>query len=74
MAPDLKSIVDQIQTQISELQKQLDEIQAECNHPRENMIIKNINPTGASVVRKICGKCGAHVGFPSSSELDEWIN
>lgn len=73
MVPDLKEIVDEIQTQISKLQNQLEEIQSECNHPLEDVIIKNINPTGASKVRKICGRCNAHVGFPTSSELDEWV-
>jgi hypothetical protein len=72
MVPSLSSQVDQIKTQILELQKQLDKIQTSCNHPREGVIIKNLNPMGTSHIRKICGTCGAAVGFPNSTEIKKW--
>ena len=69
---EIKDQAVKLEQKIKDSTKELEEIQKECLHPEESQIIKNINPTGSSHIRKVCDLCG-HVGrYPNQDELDLW--
>lgn len=69
---DIKSKIESIELQIKNLTFELNSIRAICKHPEEKIIIKDINPSGTSEFRKVCGVCGTPLGWPTSKEILDW--
>lgn len=73
MEEDLKSKVDNLQSQISMLNLELAAIQKLCKHPKEYESIRNSNPGGTFIMRKMCDICQSVIGYPSQDDMDKLL-
>lgn len=71
---DIKSKIEAIELNIKTLQIELNAIRSICKHPKDHIIIKDVNPSGISKFKKVCGICGQPIGWPSSDEMSEWTS
>lgn len=69
----IKKQATELEKSIKEKVKELQEVQSSCNHPEESIKIKDMNPGGASDIRRYCDLCGHLLGYPTKKELDDWI-
>jgi len=60
---------NQLQTDISKLQKELDDLQDDCDH--EETIVKQV-PGGG--VRKCCTICNRELGYPTQQETKNYLH
>lgn len=51
------------------LQKEIEEFQSNCHHKS-----KSIKTLKNGDIRKVCDICEQELGYPSKSELDDWLN
>ena len=61
---------NQIQSDISKLEKELTDLQDDCDHADE--VIKQIPGTGG--VKKYCKFCNKKLGYPSPQELENYLH
>jgi len=69
----IKKQASDLEKSIKEKTKELEVVQNSCKHPEESIKLKDINPSGASDIRKYCDSCGHVLGYPSKPEMDNWI-
>lgn len=69
----IKKQATELEKSIKEKTKELQEVQNSCKHPTESVRIKDMNPSGASDIRKYCDLCGHVMGYPNKQEMDDWI-
>ena len=69
----IKKQANDLEKTIKEKTKELEVIQDSCNHPKESIKLKDMNPNGSSDIRKYCDLCGHLIGYPSKIEMEDWI-
>jgi len=69
----IKKQATELENSIKEKTKELEVVQNSCKHPEESVKIRDINPGGASDIRKYCDLCGHVLGYPNKQEMDNWI-
>ena len=67
----IKQRVEELNNIIKDASKELDDIQSNCNHKETD--IKSVGELGRDI-RKICLKCNRIVGYPSQSEIENYMN
>lgn len=70
----IKSEVEDILNKISNLEIRLNSIRSICKHPMDDINIENIKDSGGVDLRKVCNVCKKILGYPSKSDIDNWIS
>ena len=67
---NIKNKQEELNKNIKDSEEALKELRKNCKH--SEAIIKNVELESSSFkVRKVCGLCGEHVGFPTNKELKD---
>ena len=70
----IKSEVKYILDRISNLEIRLNSIRSICKHPIDHINIENIKDNGGVDLRRVCDVCKKTLGYPSKSDIDNWIS
>ena len=69
---EIKRQAESLSNEIKKNEQRLEEIREQCNH--EESKITNVSKSGGiAKFRKICITCGKDTGYPTTSELEEFI-
>ena len=62
---------NQLQSDISKLEKELNDLQDECDHSEK--VIKQIPGSGNGGVKKYCKFCNKELSYPTAQELENYL-
>tara|TARA_R100000084_G_C4513798_1_gene83666 strand:- start:66 stop:284 length:219 start_codon:yes stop_codon:yes gene_type:complete len=63
--------VEQLLSDKRNIEKQIEQIQAECKHSKQ--VIKQVANESSFAIRRVCESCGRIVGYPSSEEIQNFL-
>ena len=63
--------VEQLLSDKRNIEKQIEQIQAECKHSKQ--VIKQVADGSSFAIRRVCESCGHIVGYPSSEEIQNFL-
>ena len=64
--------VDKLLSEKWNIERKIEQIQAECKHSKQ--VIKQVaDGKGSSKIRRVCESCGHTVGYPSSEEIQNFL-
>jgi len=63
--------VEQLLSDKRNIERKIEKIQADCKH--ENIVIKQVADESSFEVRRVCESCGHIVGYPSSEEIQNFL-
>ena len=63
--------VEQLLSDKRNIERKIEQIQADCKH--ENIVIKQVADESSFTIRRVCESCGRIVGYPSSEEIQNFL-
>ena len=63
--------VEQLLSDKRNIERKIEQIQANCKH--ENIVIKQVADESSFTIRRVCESCGHIVGYPSSEEIQNFL-
>ena len=63
--------VDPLLSDKRNIERKIEQIQADCKH--ENIVIKQVADESSFTIRRVCESCGHIVGYPSSEEIQNFL-
>ena len=63
--------VEQLLSDKRNIERKIEKIQADCKH--ENIVIKQVADESSFTIRRVCESCGQIVGYPSSEEIQNFL-
>ena len=63
--------VEQLLSDKRNIERKIEKIQADCKH--ENIVIKQVADESSFTIRRVCESCGHIVGYPSSEEIQNFL-
>ena len=63
--------VEQLLSDKRNIERKIEQIQADCKH--ENIVIKQVANGSSFAIRHVCESCGQIVGYPSSEEIQNFL-
>ena len=63
--------VDKLLSEKWNIERKIEQIQANCKH--ENIVIKQVADESSFTIRRVCESCGHIVGYPSSEEIQNFL-
>jgi len=63
--------VEQLLSDKRNIERKIEQIQADCKH--ENIVIKQVADESSFTIRRVCESCGHIVGYPSSEEIQNFL-
>jgi len=69
---EIKKEADSLSEDIKKSEKRLEEIQDQCSH-KESKITNIAKGGGSAAYRLVCTTCGREVGYPTPTELENFL-
>ena len=63
--------VDKLLSDKRNIERKIEKIQADCKH--ENIVIKQVADESSFTLRHVCESCGKSLGYPSSEEIQNYL-
>ena len=63
--------VEQLLSDKRKIEQKIDKLQHDCKH--EKQVIKQVADESSFTIRRVCESCGQIVGYPSSEEIQNFL-